>query len=187
MKPAIVPRKITIQNAQEDETTPKGEQPAAPIEKKTFYEPHKTIVKQNAFAQSQSDRPQYPVNCTSPEFKFAHLPQRPTSKKQQRDANPSSSTRKGLTESAKKRRTPNFELFRAHTSVCMPLGDLLPAVDRSLKKVSASKSKQHQPSQVSHSMPESLSSILSVRKSYDEVQQAGLEYIMNNHGKVRGK
>lgn len=183
MKPAIVPRKITIQNAQEDETTPRGEQPAAPLEKKTFYEPHKTVVKQNAFAQSQSDRPQYPVNCTSPEFKFAHLPQRPTSKKQQRDANPSSSTRKGLTESAKKRRTPSFELFRAHTSVCMPLGDLLPAVDRSLKKVSASKSKQNQSSQVSQSMPESLSSILSVRKSYDEVQQAGLEYIMNKHGK----
>lgn len=187
MKPAIVPRKITIQNAQEDETTPRGEQPAAPLEKKTFYEPHKTVVKQNAFAQSQSDRPQYPVNCTSPEFKFAHLPQRPTSKKQQRDANPSSNTRKGLTESAKKRRTPSFELFRAHTSVCMPLGDLLPAVDRSLKKVSASKSKQNQASQVSQSMPESLSSILSVRKSYDEVQQAGLEYIMNKHGKVRGK
>lgn len=183
MKPAIVPRKITIQNAQEDDTTPRGEQPTAAIEKKTFYEPHKTIVKQNAFAQSQSDRPQYPVNCTSPEFKFAHLTQRPTSKKQQRDSNPSSSMRKGLTDSAKKRRTPNFELFRAHTSVCMPLGDLLPAVDRSLKRVSASKSKQPQSPQVSQSMPETLSSILSVRKSYDEVQQAGLEYIMNNHGK----
>ena len=184
LKPAIIPRKITIQNAQDDSTTPRSEHSVANSDKGTFYEPHKTIVRQNSFVQSQTDRAQYPVNCTSPEFKFSHLSQRPKSKKQPREANPSGNIRKGLVDSAKKLKTPGIELFRAHTSVCMPIGDLLPAVDRSMKKVSASRSKQQQQSQVSQSMPESLSSILSVRKSYDEVQQAGLEYIKNNQGKV---
>ncbi|XP_048760273.1 uncharacterized protein LOC125669637 isoform X4 [Ostrea edulis] len=178
IKPAIVLRKITIQNAQE-ENKPSREQSAKQAEKKTFYEPHKTIVRQNSFVQN--DRAQYPVYCTSPEFKFAHLPQRPSSKKQQREINPSASARKNMIESARRLRTPNLELYRAHTSVCMPIGDLLPAVDRSLRKGNSSKSKQQ--AHVSQSMPDSLNTILSARKSYEEVQQAGLEYIMNNQNK----
>ncbi|XP_061197793.1 uncharacterized protein LOC133205905 isoform X2 [Saccostrea echinata] len=181
LKPAIVLRKITIQNAQEDNAS-SCEQPNVQTEKKTFYEPHKTIVRQNSFAQSQSDRAQYPVYCTSPEFKFSHLPQqRPSSKKQPRERNPSANGKKSKMESARKPRTPNLDLYRAHTSVCMPIGDLLPAVDRSLRKGNASKSKQN--AQISQSMPDSLDTILSVRKSYDEVQQAGLDYIMNRQSK----
>lgn len=96
-----------------------------------FYDQRKTLVRSNS--SLQSDRTQYPMYCTSPELKFNTNTQRPASKKITRSIREEHSQRLAQTELINKTRFPYLDFYRAHSSVNLPLSDLLPAVDRSLR------------------------------------------------------
>lgn len=126
-------RTISIQDAKEGKNQIEQNKTAINNQKE-FYDQQKTLVRSNS--SLQTDRTQYPLYCTSPELKFNTSSQRPVSKKNVRSIREEHSQRLAQTELLNKTRFPYLDFYRAHTSVNLPLGELLPAVDRSLKNKS---------------------------------------------------
>ncbi|XP_052102913.1 uncharacterized protein LOC127736406 isoform X2 [Mytilus californianus] len=124
---------ISIQDAKEGKNPPEQNKTATNNQKE-FYDQQKTLVRSNS--SLQTDRTQYPLYCTSPELKFNTSSQRPVSKKNVRSIREEHSQRLAQSELLNKTRFPYLDFYRAHTSVNLPLGELLPAVDRSLKNKS---------------------------------------------------
>ncbi|CAC5410915.1 unnamed protein product [Mytilus coruscus] len=126
-------RTISIQDAKEGKNPPEQNKTATNNQNE-YYDQQKTLVRSNS--SLQTDRTQYPLYCTSPELKFNTSSQRPVSKKNVRSIREEHSQRLAQSELLNKTRFPYLDFYRAHTSVNLPLGELLPAVDRSLKNKS---------------------------------------------------
>lgn len=129
-------RKICIQDAKEVKSAHSEpiNSSIACKNQKEFYDQQKTLVRSTS--SLQTDRTQYPLYCTSPELKFTPNPQRPVSKQNVRSIREEHSQRLAQTELLNRTRFPYLDFYRAHSSVNLPLSDLLPAVDRSMNNKS---------------------------------------------------
>ena len=193
VKPPVSMRRISIQDSANDPCAAyatHSRNGATGYEKTEMYDHQKTVVRHSMYAQS--DRTQYPVFCATPELKFNTSPSpqsRPSSKASVRGTNvkpgsakrvPSGSPRVTQSksnsiakphESVRRTKSNCSELYRSHTNVCMPIGDLLPAVDKSINN----KYKSRQSMSVSQSVPELPTSVLTPRVMEDP-QTLSTEY-----------
>lgn len=143
LKPmTMILRKISIQDSQdENKPNPPEEEPEA------MYDLQTSVAKMYIGAHEQSDRANYPMACTSPEFKFSQFP-RPKSRGVTRVRIDSAQKPKIALDTSKSlsigkdilRRShiPLFDFSRAQSSVCLPIGDLIPAAEKSIQNKSSS-------------------------------------------------
>ncbi|XP_060077853.1 uncharacterized protein LOC132557374 [Ylistrum balloti] len=111
---AIVLRKISIQNSEGEGTH------------ETVFDLQKQLHRSyTTLHEHSTDREHYPVNISSPELKCPqHRPQSRPSQKITIDSN-----KLAPGDVLRKTHAGIFDLQRSHTTVCMPIGELLPMAD----------------------------------------------------------